>query len=78
MIAKNVAPEAKLDVPEITENPEVVITFYPRSSADGKKENSYFGVFELNGKIIPLSSLNDLPKAIAHYLDNAEIVFTPF
>ncbi len=59
-------------------SPEITIEFYPRTSASGKEKTAYFGVLTIDGKVCPISHCDEIPKAIAHYLDNAEIVFTPF
>lgn len=68
----------KMPVVTLTEGAAVQSEFYPRTSASGKEKTAYFGVLTIDGKVCSISHCDEIPKAIAHYLDNAEIVFTPF
>ena len=57
----------------------ISINFYPRGMTSGKDENKFFGVVEVNGKVVPLNSIEDIVKTINQVLgDDASVVFTPF
>jgi hypothetical protein len=60
-------------------NTVISINFYPRSMASGKDENKFFGVVEVNGKVVSINSIEDIVQTINQVLgEDASVVFTPF
>ena len=47
--------------------------------ASGKDENKFYGVVEVNGKVVSINCIEDIVKTINQVLgDDASVVFTPF
>ena len=52
-----------------TKNSTVIsINFYPRGMASGKDENQFFGVVEVNGKVVSINSIEDIVQTINQVL----------
>ena len=57
----------------------ISINFYPRGTVSGKEENKFFGVVEVNGKVVPINCIEDIVKTVNQVLgDDASVIFTPF